>query len=127
MSYSTFPMINMKATGENIVALRKQRGLSVADIQAYFGFEAPQAIYKWQKGQSLPSIDNLFALSRLLSVSIDDILIPQKPLVAVLSQDESCDSVFLSGVSFASSKFIRISPARLSGHPESGLPDPAGR
>lgn len=70
-----FPTVNLKATGENIIRLRKAKGLSVKQIQAFFGFEQPQAIYKWQRGECLPSVDNLFALSRLLGTSIDTILV----------------------------------------------------
>ena len=47
---TTFPVIDLKATGANIVRLRKECGLSVKDLQDYFGFECPQAIYKWQWG-----------------------------------------------------------------------------
>jgi len=73
-----FPVIDPIATGENIVRLRKERGLSVRDLQTFFGFEEPQAIYKWQRGQSLPSVDNLYALSTLLDVSMDEILVQMK-------------------------------------------------
>lgn len=75
MSTTAFPMIDLKATGANIVRLRKAKGLSVKDLQAYFGFEQPQAIYKWQWGESLPSVDNLYALSKILNTSIDSILV----------------------------------------------------
>lgn len=72
---SEFPSVNLKATGENIIRLRKLKGLSVRQIQDFFGFEQPQAIYKWQRGECLPSVDNLFALSKLLGTSIDTILV----------------------------------------------------
>lgn len=75
MSTNMFPTVNLKATGANIVKLRKARGLSVKDLQMYFGFEQPQAIYKWQWGESLPSVDNLYALSKILNTPIDGILI----------------------------------------------------
>ena len=65
MSMIQFPVIDPVATGANICRLRKDRGLTVRDLQHYFGFEEPQAIYKWQRGQSLPSVDNLYALSAL--------------------------------------------------------------
>ena len=55
MSMIQFPVIDPVATGANICRLRKDRGLTVRDLQRYFGFEEPQAIYKWQRGQSLPS------------------------------------------------------------------------
>lgn len=70
-----FPTIDMKRTGRQIERLRRSRGLSVRDLQNYFGFEYPQAIYKWQWGESLPSVDNLFALAKLLRVPMQDLLV----------------------------------------------------
>lgn len=70
-----FVTINMEATGKNIQALRKKNHYTVKDLQEYFGFEYPQAIYKWQWGQCLPTIDNLVGLSILFHVSINDILV----------------------------------------------------
>ena len=58
-----------------IVMLRKAAGLTVHDLQMAFGFNSPQAIYKWQNGTALPTVDNLIALAALLHVRIDDILI----------------------------------------------------
>ena len=69
------PTIDMIKTGQNIVFLRKKAGLKVKDIQEAFGFSTPQAIYKWQKGIALPSVDNLVILAKLLNVKIDDIII----------------------------------------------------
>ena len=71
----TIPAIDMAKTGQNIVILRKQAGLSVRDLQEVFGFATPQAIYKWQKGLALPTIDNLVVLAALLNVSLDDIIV----------------------------------------------------
>lgn len=72
----TYPTIDLKATGKNIVRLRKEKNFSVRDLQEYFGFESPQAIYKWQWGESLPTVDNLYALSILFNVSMNSILVP---------------------------------------------------
>jgi len=72
------PAIDMAKTGQNIVVLRKKAGLSVKDLQDVFGFGTPQAIYKWQQGIALPTIDNLVVLAGLLKVKIDDILIVDK-------------------------------------------------
>jgi len=69
------PVVNMKQTGQNITMLRKQRGISVKQLQGMMGFATPQAIYKWQHGESLPTVDNLVALSVILAVPIDAILI----------------------------------------------------
>lgn len=70
-----FPTIDMKRTGKRIEQLRKARGLSIRQVQEYFGFEYPQAIYKWQWGETLPSVDNLFALAKLLRVEMQDLLV----------------------------------------------------
>ena len=75
-SFLVFPVIDMAATGSVIKALREQNGYSVQDVQEYFGFDQPQAIYKWQRGETLPSVDNLYALSTLLGEPIKDILVP---------------------------------------------------
>lgn len=67
--------IDMKRTGRNIARLRKDAGLSVRDMQNALGFANPQAIYKWQNGVTLPSIDNLVMLSMLLRTPMDNIIV----------------------------------------------------
>lgn len=69
------PIIDMKQTGQNITQLRRQRGITVKQLQTLMGFATPQTIYKWQHGESLPTVDNLVALSAIFSVPIDAILI----------------------------------------------------
>ena len=69
------PAVNMKRTGQKIVMLRERRGISVKQLQRMMGFATPQAIYKWQHGESLPTVDNLVALSAILAVPIDAILV----------------------------------------------------
>lgn len=56
MNTKFFPVIDLAATGNNIRRLRIERGLTVRDIQSYFGFEEPRAVYKWQNGESLPTV-----------------------------------------------------------------------
>ena len=90
-----FPVIDPVATGANIAQLRKERGLTVRDLQDFFGFEEPRAIYKWQRGQCLPSVDNLYALGAILDVSLDEILVPVRQHLNTVSaerQAESCRS-----------------------------------
>ena len=69
-----WPCIDMPATGRSIERLRRAAGLSVKDIQEAFGFSTPQAVYKWQRGEALPTLDNMTVLSRLLGVSIEEII-----------------------------------------------------
>ena len=67
--------IDMNETGNNIVRLRHEAGVSVRDIQKAMGFTNPQAIYKWQKGLTLPTLDNLVILAAIFDVKVDDILV----------------------------------------------------
>ena len=69
------PTIDMVATGKNIAALRNAAGLSVRDLQDIFGFATPQAIYKWQHGTALPTLDNLVILAAIFDVAMDDIIV----------------------------------------------------
>lgn len=68
------PIINLSETGSNIKRLRVNKGISVQSLSTIFGFNTPQAIYKWERGDCLPTIDNLVILARTLDVKVDDIL-----------------------------------------------------
>lgn len=71
----TIPVIDMAATGMNIARLRKSAGLTVRDLQDIFGFATPQAIYKWQRGDAMPTLDNIVVLAAAFGVTVDEILI----------------------------------------------------
>ena len=69
------PVIDMTATGINITRMRINAGLTVKDLQDIFGFATPQAIYKWQRGTAMPTLDNIAVLAAVFGVMIDDILV----------------------------------------------------
>ena len=71
----TQPTINIKGTGIKIMNLRKNSGLSVKELQLILGFATPNAIYKWQNGESLPTLDNLIVLAAIFQVTLDDIIV----------------------------------------------------
>ena len=113
MGTKAFPVIDMAATGQNIRRLRVERGLSVRDIQAYYGFEEPQAIYKWQRGESLPSVDNLYALGNLFDVPMDQILVPTASTLHIISEQQAepcCSSFFLTGQSGCGKSPMQLRP-----------------
>ena len=99
MVVKAFPVIDLVATGNNIRRLRMECGLTVRELQSYFGFEEPRAIYKWQKGESLPTVDNLYALGTLFEVPMDQILVPVSELHIVSEQqaDPCCSNHFKTG------------------------------
>ena len=99
VSVKKFPVIDLAATGENIRRLRLERGMSVRDLQGYFGFEEPRAIYKWQKGESLPTVDNLYALGSLFEVPLEKILIPVTTQPKSMNEQQAepcCSNCFLA-------------------------------
>jgi transcriptional regulator with XRE-family HTH domain len=55
--------------------MRANAGLTVRDLQVIFGFATPQAIYKWQHGTAMPTLDNLVVLAAIFEVPMDDIIV----------------------------------------------------
>ena len=72
---NNMPIIDMTATGMNITRLRINAGLTVRDLQTVFGFSTPQAIYKWQRGDAMPTLDNIVVLAAVFGVTVDAILV----------------------------------------------------
>ena len=68
------PTIDLKRTGQNITRMRKKADISVREMQIMFGFTSPQAIYNWQNGISLPSVDNFIVLAAILGTTIEEII-----------------------------------------------------
>ena len=71
----TLPTIDTVGTGIRIMDLRKKAGLPVKDLQMMLGFATPDAIYKWQNGAAMPTLDNLIVLAAIFNVPIDDIIV----------------------------------------------------
>ena len=69
------PIVDVIATGANIKAIMKQKNIKTADIQAVCGFNTPQAIFKWLRGDAMPTIDNIVILAGMFDMPIDDIII----------------------------------------------------
>lgn len=69
-----FPIIDKKMTGIRLRKIMDAKGLSVKDIQQYLGLGSVQSVYHWLNGLSMPTIDNLYALSELFQMPVDDLL-----------------------------------------------------
>jgi len=69
-----FPTINLRETGVNLRRIMDRRGVTVKDVAKYLGLSSLQSVYHWLNGLTMPTIDNLYALSELLQVPIDDIV-----------------------------------------------------
>ena len=75
---SQIPVIDQVATGRKIRDLRMACGISVAELQQTLGFANPQTIYKWQRGDGMPSLDNLVIIAAIFGVKVDDIIITNR-------------------------------------------------
>lgn len=70
-----YPTVDLVKTGENITRLMKLNNIKVTDLQDIFGFEYPQAIYKWKRGECLPTVDNLIVLAAVFKTTVDKIIV----------------------------------------------------
>lgn len=77
------PIIDVAATAANIKSCRIRAGYSVREIQNIFNFSSPEAIYAWEKGKYLPTIDNMIVIAALYGVTIDNIVITRTVEVEV--------------------------------------------
>lgn len=79
--------IDMKKTGTKIKALCKLRHITVKDIQRELCISAHQSVYDWFSGKTLPSLDNMYRLSKLLNVHMEDMLEVSEKSVAEITED----------------------------------------
>ena len=67
--------VNMPATGANIKNMMKASNIKVKDVQAVCGFGTPQAIFKWMRGDCMPTIDNMIIIADMFDCKVDDIVV----------------------------------------------------
>lgn len=66
-----YPVIDKKKMGGTLKRYMQERGLTARDVQEYLGLACVQTVYRWIAGISVPTVDNLYALSRLMNTSVD--------------------------------------------------------
>lgn len=63
-------MLNAVIIGEKIAALRREHGLSQAQLAEHLNL-SPQAVSKWERGESLPDLITLDQLCSILEVDLN--------------------------------------------------------
>lgn len=81
-------ILDMAKTGQTIKWIMIAKGYKVKDIQNYLNLSTPQAIYHWFDGKSIPTIDNLYALSELFCLPVDAMLRGNRSFTFVAYCDE---------------------------------------
>ncbi len=72
-------MVNKVILNKKIVSLRKKKGLSQQELAEALDVSR-QAVSRWEVGISLPSTENLLALSKLFEIPIDELTSPTELL-----------------------------------------------
>lgn len=88
-----FPIIDRKRTGIRLRRIMDERGLSVKDVQQYLELGSVQSVYHWLNGLSMPTIDNLYALSELFQMPIDDLVCGNRDSVFAYKSDSQCERI----------------------------------
>jgi transcriptional regulator with XRE-family HTH domain len=68
------PLIDREKTGCRIRMMMEERGITVQEVRSYLCLGCVQSIYHWFHGISLPTLDNLYALSELMQVPMDTLI-----------------------------------------------------
>lgn len=69
-----FPTIDKRKTGINLQKIMARKNLTVRDVKEYLGLGSVQSVYHWLNGISLPTVDNLYALSELFRMPVDRLI-----------------------------------------------------
>ena len=72
--------------GSNLKSLRREKGLSQADISKEL-YVVRQTVSKWENDLSSPSVEQLIDLSKLLDVSLDQLSGTKEDLVATPKEE----------------------------------------
>lgn len=72
-----FPLIDIKRTGKRLQNMCEAHNMTASDLQKLLHLGSVQAVYHWFRGDRLPNLDNFYAISRLLNVPMDDLLVGQ--------------------------------------------------
>ena len=74
----SFPVIDLVKTGNNIKRISKESGFSADMIRDLLGVSDKSNVYKWFRGEVLPTVDNLLAMSILFGVTINELIVTEK-------------------------------------------------
>ena len=86
----TYPNIDMEQTGRKMKNMFESAGYTPRMLKDYLHLSCVQPIYRWYKGQILPSVDHLFMLSELLDVHMEDFLVKKITVQVIYSREQKC-------------------------------------
>mgnify|MGYP000928528422 CR=1 FL=1 len=69
-----YPGLDVSQSGKSLRYQIRRAGYNIREIQDYLHLSCPQPVYRWLRGKTLPSVDHLYALSRLFGVHMEELL-----------------------------------------------------
>lgn len=67
--------LDLVGTGRRLGELIGKSGISVKRIQNILHLSCPQPVYRWMRGQMLPTVEHLYILAKLFSVHMEELLV----------------------------------------------------
>lgn len=92
---------------DKLILLRKGKELSQADLAEILNVSR-QAISRWEVGTSVPSMDNLSALSRLYNVSVDSLMRPDNNAETIVKEQVNNEEKEEANIKRSYSDFLKI-------------------
>ncbi len=80
--------IDRLKTGILLKNIMDKKGITAKDIKEYFNFSSVQSVYHWLEGKSLPTLENVYGLSDLLGVPVDELLYGDRKAVYSFRRDD---------------------------------------
>lgn len=77
--------LDIIATGGRIKQFMDDKGVSIRELCKVMNVSF-QSVYKWQKGESLPTVNNFYILGQVLGINIDDMLVAREQKQLVLTE-----------------------------------------
>lgn len=103
-----FASIDLERTGVKIKELCANQGITPRQIQEEMHLAGVRAVYKWFDGDTLPSIENLYALAKMLGVPMEEIIVERDTYMSAFRHDELVQKVISWTVEeFAKSPVLR--------------------
>ncbi len=66
--------LNTELTGRRIKTLMEEKNIPIKELSEIMNISF-QAVYRWQRGETLPTIYNFYILSQILGMPVDDMLV----------------------------------------------------
>ncbi len=69
-----YPSLDAELFGRKLRKACERRHVTAGELQRFLHLGSVQAVYMWFEGKRLPNLDNLYAISKYLHLSMEELL-----------------------------------------------------